>query len=260
MNKEEWEKQNKERYSNPFRDIDDVMRQKETEMINSFIRYKTDKKILEVGCGDGYMLSILSMNHDRNKYWGIDYTEKMIEQATNRMKMNETDCHLFCDDVRTVDFPACFFDIIYSQRCLINLFNWEEQKKALDRIHTLLDFGGYYLLIEAFTDGLENNNKARTESGLPSLKPSIYNTYFDKEKFFKYIQDKFIVYEVPTIQHNFLSTHYFISRVLHALVTKGKQVTNTEFVKFYSTLPPTGNYSPVQVYLLKKVYGEDIDE
>jgi len=120
-------------------------------------------------------------------------------------------------------------------------------------IFKLLTFGGYYLLIEAFTDGLENNNKARMECGLSALKPSVYNKYLDKDKFFEYIMDKFIIYEIPSIQHNFLSTHYFISRVLHALVTKGEQVTNTEFVKFYSSLPPTGNYSPVQVYLLKKV-------
>ena len=41
------------------------------------------------------------------------------------------------------------------------------------------------------------------------------------------------------------------ARALHPLVTRGAQVRNTEFVKFFSHLPPYGEYAPLQIYLLR---------
>jgi hypothetical protein len=51
---------------------------------------------------------------------------------------------------------------------------------------------------------------------------------------------------------NFLSSHYFVSRVLYPAVLKGDLVRNSEFTKFFSFLPPAGNYSAIQAHLLKK--------
>lgn len=36
-------------------------------------------------------------------------------------------------------------------------------------------------------------------------------------------------------------------------MTKGDWVQNTEFVKFFSFLPPIGNYAPIKAYILQKV-------
>lgn len=116
-------------------------------------------------------------------------------------------------------------------------------------------------MIECFTDGLLNNNKARKECGLSELKEAYHNKYFDKDLFLQAISKIFTVVEPAqfsrkengyVFHHNFLSSHYFIARVLHPLVTKGESVKNTEFVKFFSSLPPVGNYSPIQAYILKK--------
>jgi hypothetical protein len=40
--------------------------------------------------------------------------------------------------------------------------------------------------------------------------------------------------------------------VLHPLLTKGEWIRNTEFVSFFSFLPPIGNYAPVQSLVFKK--------
>jgi ubiquinone/menaquinone biosynthesis C-methylase UbiE len=155
--------------------------------------------------------------------------------------------------------PDAHFDFIYTERFLINIPDWEEQLEALKEIHRILKRGGYFLLIECFMDGLRNLNKARVECGLSPLEPKPFNTYLDKEKILESFEGKFKILPSPmrlgkkyVFYSNFLSSHYFIARVLHALTTKGTDMKNTEFVKFFSYLPPIGNYSQLQAYLLRK--------
>ena len=54
---------------------------------------------------------------------------------------------------------------------------------------------------------------------------------------------------------NYLSTHYFVSRVVHELVRpRDGSIRNTEFVKFLdSALPPAiGDYAPLRFLVFKK--------
>lgn len=236
---------------------DEVIRERETELITHFINIFSKKKpkIADIGCGNGYTLGVLKSKFHACKYWGVDFSEELINIAKNR---NLANCEFIENSVCSLDFDDNFFDVVYTQRCLINILNWEEQKKALNEIHRVIKPNGYYLMIECFTDGLLNNNRARTECGLSELKEAKHNKYFEKELFFRTVRGKFTIMEpkqldvsLPTF--NFLSSHYFIARVLHALITKGEQVKNTEFVSFFSYLPPIGNYSPIQAYILRKV-------
>lgn len=227
---------------------DAIIRQKETELILNFFETHKKKtlKIADIGCGNGYTLDVLSKKIPECEYWGIDITKELLDIAKNRKIAN---CQFIEESVTSLTFNDNFFDAIYTQRCLINISNWGEQKKALNEIYRVLKPGGYYLMIECFTDGLENYNKARIECGLTEIKETEFNKYFDKELYLHAIKGKFSVIEFS----NFLSSHYFIARVLHALITKGEQIKNTEFVKFFSFLPPIGNYSPIQAYILQKV-------
>ena len=152
------------------------------------------------------------------------------------------------------------FDLVYTERCLINILNWEGQKVAIQEIWRLLRPMGYCLLIECFTDGMACLNQARKECGLPVLSEAHHNRYLDKEAFFEFVGRMFTVLRpgegtidarcIP--RPNFLSSHYFVSRVLHPLITKGRQVRNTAFVKFFSWMPPHGEFAPLQAYLLRK--------
>ena len=88
-----------------------------------------------------------------------------------------------------------------------------------------------------------------------------HNLYFEKETFEPYVSQLFTIINPMQIgaanenvlNRNFLSTHYFVARVMHPLLTKGDPfLKNTEFVKFHSFLPPSGCYSAIQAYFLKK--------
>jgi ubiquinone/menaquinone biosynthesis C-methylase UbiE len=231
---------------------DEIVRQKETELILGFFETHVKKRglmfplesIVDIGCGDGCTLEKLSEKYNCN-FFGIDITKELLDIAEKR----GTNCAFFEGDATSLKFDDDFFDIVLTQRCLINLSSWSDQKKALNEIYRVLKPNGYYLMIEGFTDGLINNNKARMECGLPEIKAASFNRLIDKKLFFKAVGGKF---SVTGESYNFLSSHYFISRVLHGLVTKGEQIKNTEFVKFFSFLPPIGNYSPLQAFILTK--------
>lgn len=242
---------------------DEIMRTKEVELILDFfsmlktIEKNKNLKVLDLGCGNGYTLSLLSKSEPQNIYFGLDFSEELISIAKDRKLPN---CECVQGDARRVPFESSSLDAVYTERTLINILDWEEQQLALHEIGRVLKPGGYYLMIEGFTDGWINNNKARKECGLPELKVSFHNKYFEKKRFFQNIKDIFTVLEPSQLgvgweglfPTNFLSSHYFISRVLHALITKGEHIPNTEFVKFFSFLPPVGNYSPIQLYILKR--------
>ncbi|MFC1927498.1 class I SAM-dependent methyltransferase [Chloroflexota bacterium] len=251
--KEEAEKWGDSQYSTMD---DEIIRSKETELILKFFDIFKGRslKVGDIGCGNGYTLSLLAKRFPHNNYWGIDSSAELLAVAKNRRLAK---CEFVEGNACCLDFDNGFFDIIYTQRCLINILDWEEQKNGLIEIHRTLKPEGYYLMIECFTDGLMNINKARTECGLTELKEAYHNKYFDKQLLDEASRGRFTIMEPSQLDgrlppYSFLSSHYFIARVLHALVTKGEQIKNTEFVKFFSLLPPIGNYSPIQGYVLRR--------
>src|SRR6185295_425301 len=156
-------------------------------------------------------------------------------------------------DVRELSFEKESVDIVYTERCLINLLTWEDQQKALKEINRVLKKGGFYFMVESFTDGFDNLNKARRELGLDSIPVAHHNRYFDKQSFKHFLEPFFRMVDPASLGNadtqrlasNFLSSHYFTARVLHPLLTKGDpNLKNTEFVKFFSFLPPSGEYAP----------------
>ena len=236
---------------------DEVVRAKEIEQIVSFLDWAAGGEkgvdVLDLGCGNGYALSVLAESRPANRYKGLDASDELLEIANARQLPN---CNFAKSDARSIELGDASMDVVYTERCLINILDWEGQLEALHEIHRVLRPGGHYLMIECFTDGLDNNNKAREECGLEKLKEAYHNLYFEKEQFLGSTGKLFSVVRPPegsqTLQTNFLSSHYFVARVLHPLVTKGTAVKNTEFVKFFSMLPPFGNYSPIQSFILQK--------
>ena len=236
---------------------DVIIRDKELELIQNFFKLLVaPANVLEIGCGNGFTLEMLLREFPKNKYTGLDYTEELLDQA----KARGLGCELHAGDSRALPFGEGQFDIVYTERCLINVLEDEGKLKSIDEIHRVLKPGGLYLMMEGFEDGMENNNRARQELGLETLSPAHHNTYFNKKTLYPHIEGKLERIEPETlspvglkIQWNFLSSHYFFARVLHPLITKGEQTRNTEMVKFFAHMPPMGNYSPLQAHIFRKL-------
>ena len=157
---------------------DDVMREKETTMITRFFDILANRRghdgmrVLDVGCGNGHMVGVLSDRHPSFAFWGADASEEMIALSRSRdLKRSVFEVA----DSGSLHYDDGCFDAVYTERCLINIPDRDERMRALAEIHRVLTEDGHYLMIEGFTDGLENNNRAREECGLPALKPAQHN-------------------------------------------------------------------------------------
>jgi ubiquinone/menaquinone biosynthesis C-methylase UbiE len=93
-------------------------------------------KILEVGCGTGWMSSALCKF---GKVTGVDLGSKIIETA--QITYPEIDFH--SGDFHTVDLPLNYFDVIV---CLETLAHISDQPGCMHRLANLLKPGGFLLL------------------------------------------------------------------------------------------------------------------
>jgi SAM-dependent methyltransferase len=236
---------------------DEVTRRLEVDAILACVTHAARSlgalSLLEVGCGNGYLLEIIRELHPGIRLCGADYSPDMVALATSRAV---ADCEIRQEDVRTLSFGSGDFDVVVTERCLINLLEPEAQAMAMEELARVVKPGGFAVLIEGFTDGLAHLNRARSELGLPDNQVPYHNLWFEKERFLSLLEGRFHdvrsngAGDLPP--RNFLSSHYFISRVLYPAVTKREILYNTEFVKFFGFLPPQGEFSPIQLYFLQR--------
>ncbi len=160
---------------------DSIIREREVDLIRSFLRHVSRRarkslSVLDAGCGNGYALGLLVGDALDCRFHGLEYSPEMLQVANDR----RLECELVAGDIRCAPFESGMFDIVYTERCLINILDSGEQIAALHEIARILKPGGYYLMIECFGDGLENNNRARAEMSLPAIDANFHNLYFDK--------------------------------------------------------------------------------
>jgi len=257
--KEHYEKEAKE-YGNSkqfsMRDINikDIEVKKIKEVISIIKSYLKGTDILEVGCGNGYTAEQIINEIDIESITGIDTCKKLIDIA-NKRKLKKA---IFKENDILELREQNSFDIVLSERCLINFSTWENQKKAINNIHRLLKKGGIFIMIEGFSDSLQNLNDARNSIGLGSIPQASHNLNFDRIKFLEYIDDKFIEFSEPLSYledcKNFLSSYYFGSRVIYPALLKNPEKIeyNNKFIEFFRDIPAYGNYATINMYILEK--------
>ncbi len=235
---------------------DQFIRQLEIEKISQLlkeIRNNNSEKIIEIGCGNGHTIQKLS-KIIKAEFVGVDVNKKMIDIAQSKKNKNNT---FKVDDIVNTKIPKNSFDIVFTERCLINLANWKTQKKALKNIFSILRPKGRFIMLEAFDDGLIDLNKARKSLNLEKINPAWHNYYFNKKQLEGYVKPMFLDYFSKSQKikfDNFLSSYYFGSRILYPslIQNKTKLTYNNKFVEFFSFMPSYGNYSPLQCCVLEK--------
>ena len=100
-------------------------------------------KVLDVGCGNGYSTLCHATNFAAS-FTGIDFVPDMIESA-NRLAEDfkgkgEVAFHTW--DVTNLDFPDGVFDVVISERCLLNLPTRDDQWSAMREIARVLKLEG----------------------------------------------------------------------------------------------------------------------
>jgi ubiquinone/menaquinone biosynthesis C-methylase UbiE len=236
--------------------LDKTVRQAEIDFIVAEVRRTFDTtgssgRVFEIGVGNGYLMELIHTSFPSIDYTGIEFTPELLELAlardTNAGKATLGDC-------RNLDVADSSFDLVVSERVLINLLERDDILTALREAHRVIKPGGRFVFCEAFAEGLENLNKARREFCMDDIPPAHHNLYMDKEMqvFLEDIGFKSVDGALP---RNYLSTHYFLSRFLHDIVRpEDGAIRNTEFVRFFDAALPSaiGHYSPIELVVLEK--------
>ena len=215
--------------------------------------------ILDVGCGNGYSTLCFTETYD-SSFTGIDFAPDMIVAAK---KMKETfklqgKVEFRVGDVMDLEFSANEFDIVISERCLLNIPTRNEQWKALHEIARVLKPNGKYLMLEGTLQGLQRLNKIRNEVGLESIPEAAaeYNWFsnkFDEEELINYC--KKIFKRLEYIQR--FGMYYFISRVIHPLLVAPAEPTydapiNAIAHQICSKIPNYGDIGHVALFIFRK--------
>jgi SAM-dependent methyltransferase len=228
---------------------DEIVRDKETRVILEFVEQVSQNlwydalyngteaerpqeqhgaHVIDVGCGNGYTLNRLATHLTPFSYTGVEFNAKLLSLASQQVN-GLSNARVISGDLRdraSIALADATADVVVCQRVLINLLESRDQRLALNNIISLVRPGGYLLFIEAFQQGLANLNDARCQFGLLPIEAAVHNCYL-AEGFFNH--DQLSTVSGPGVPPaNLLSTHYYVSRVLHDVLQKSLAITGVE--------------------------------
>jgi ubiquinone/menaquinone biosynthesis C-methylase UbiE len=186
----------------------------EMQVLSEYV--KDGQRVLDIGCGNGITVFHLldRLNIDIT---GVDFSENMVTEAqrqTAGQPKYQQHARFAVGDVRNLkSSPAIgdnLYDVIMTERVLINLGSWDEQRQALRDIMALLRPGGTYLMCENIVDGLHNINAVRGALSLPKIEMPWHNRYLTEAEIRSVDFAELVEYR------DFTSVYYFLSRVVNA--------------------------------------------
>jgi len=258
--KKYWSKRALEHKIDPAATTNDVyLRELEINTILNTLRIIKKTKnisILDVGCADGFSTIKIASSLPKVKFLGIDYSENMIKIASKKLSAH----HGLVRRVKFVVGDASKledvvgktrYDVIISDRLLINLDSGKTQSKVISNIANHLVPRGYYIAIENFIEGHKKMNSTRKHIGLPEIPLRWHNLFLKKEKFVRDVQHFFKIISF----NEFASAYYFATRVVYSKMCqmRSKEPDYTHDIhKLSIHLPWFGEFSPVKMVVLRK--------
>lgn len=208
--------------------------------------------VAEFGCGNGTTALELLSKFDIQLHC-FDFSPSMIESARKlaaEAGMQDRVTFGVCD-VR--DEPALDrkFDLVYSERMIINLPDWDSQARAIRYLSSHLKPGARYLMCENSKPGLDTLNAYRTAAKLEAINPPWHNVYL--------IDELVATFDLPGARlvevEAYSSTYYFLSRVVNAWLSAqaGTQPRYDAPVNQLALqLPPFGDCAQGKLWVFEK--------
>jgi SAM-dependent methyltransferase len=182
----------------------------ETENLKQWI--PEGSYICDVGCGEGEATLEYSQIPGV-EILAVDNSPTRLHLAEDRLA-GQVNVELLCYSVLD-DFTDERFDVVISQRLLVNLPSWKKQKKALKRLIKLLKPGGRLLLSEGSINGATALNDFRFQMGLPDIPVPEHNVFIDDEELTDFAWEKGLV----LLDEDSLGAYYFLTRGVQPALT-----------------------------------------
>ena len=163
-------------------------------------------KILDAGCGEGEgTLAYASVPH--TQVYGVDFSDTRLEKARERL--------VGCQNVilKQVDFLDTFeldadYDIVVSQRFMINLMEWALQQKVLLDLMSRLKKGGRLLMLEGSQEGVDSLNQFRAAWGLDPIPVKWHNLFFNDQVLVSFMESQ----GYKLVEQDGLGTYFLLTR------------------------------------------------
>ncbi len=111
--------------------------------VERFVCKDNGARILDIGFGNGYMLSKLSKKLD-SKLYGIDISADMVEKAMQKNTDGVTLNKIMLSQASVTELPynGNFFDTVYTVN---TVYFWGDMSKAFEEILRVLKSGGNFI-------------------------------------------------------------------------------------------------------------------
>lgn len=208
-------------------------------------------RVFDIGCGNGYLLETIARRFPDFSLFGLEFTPELYEQTLSRKLPSLTLRH---GDARLKEDYYEDIDVVITERMVINILDKDHQLMVMKNIFHCLVPDGLLLMSESFQEPLNELNEAREEMCLEPIEQSYQNLYLDEvlvEHFLSWGMEE----EEGTLPSNYLSTQFFVTRILHKSLRPDKgKVKFSRFARFFTeALPPAvGNYSPILFRAFRK--------
>ena len=233
-----------------------IAKQLEMEAIAKYV--KDGMRILDAGCGNGLTALELARRYDVEVH-GIDSSEKMVKAAislagTFQSSICGSVLFRYGDVLNLQGIPG-YFDLVYTERTLINLPDQESREKAMKGLCDLLKPDGLYVMCENSQDGVDGLNRLRVPLDLPAIVPPWHNHYLDQadiDALYRVVQDT-MVFEAAD---DYSSTYYFLSRIVNAALAaeEGREPDyDSPINRLALKLPSMGDLGQGRIWLWRRV-------
>jgi len=182
----------------------------EIELIRQ--RITPHAKILDAGCGEGEGTVVYSTIPGVIVH-AVDFSETRLAMARQRLAG--------CGNVllKQVDFLGKYncdgdYDLVISQRFLINLMEWPLQQKVLLDLMGVLRPGGRLLMLEGSQQGVESLNELRSALGLEPIPVKWHNLFFDDDLLISFMRQN----GYSLIEQDGLGTYFMLTRGIRPIV------------------------------------------
>ena len=210
-------------------------------------------RVFDIGCGNA--LSLVALAKDKNcSGVGIDFSAGMVSTSQEYVKSNNLQdrVQIFKDSVPPVSTSYGKFDVVLTNRSLINLTSLEDQRKAILGIEQVIVPGGMYLMIECSNEGSNATNDFRSKLELDRIEPPWHNLFFNEKEVESWQTSTFKIEKFLHIS----STYNFLSRVVYAKYaeTTGEPMIYDSIINQISMQLPQqiGNFGPVKAWIWRK--------
>ena len=214
-------------------------------------------QVLDVGCANGFS-SVQFASRRKIRLRGLDYVPAMIDEARQRLKQLpaklQGSVEFEVGNITELAEDDHSYDKVVVIRVLINLGNWERQRRGLHECVRVLKPGGLLLLSEATIQGWERLNSLRAEWGLTDIPMPPFNEYLDQDRVVDELSGKARRLEIS----NFASTYYVGTRLLKPLLAKAANAPlniadpHAEWNRWFSQLPAAGDYGTQKLFVFQK--------